>query len=256
MSETPVPETRMDAAGAEASASDSWQRKKTGASPGRPVSAFASVPPIAAQLGAGMTPESDATNLAAFVAAVRAAGMMRELGDAELEHHQAKTADADGAVARRLDLLDRYYEAEGDAVRSLRRRATDRWVLHRAGDRISAAQLLSRLLSVLPELSGTNLERVGSSSGTLVLRLGEHVCALDDDADDNGAQSVSVHEMVRALNVLLDRKGIRARLVGLLGDGQREGYIGLPSLTAAVGLLEADYLTPTDVETLMALTGW
>jgi hypothetical protein len=108
----------------------------------------------------------------------------------------------------------------------------------------------------VPELSGAHLERVGSASGTLVIRLGEHICALDDEHEERGAARVGVHEVVRALNVLLERKGVRARLVGLLGDGAREAYLGLPSLTSALALTEADYLTAPDIETLMSLTAW
>jgi hypothetical protein len=58
------------------------------------------------------------------------------------------------------------------------------------------------------------------------------------------------------MNVLLERKNVRARLVGLFGDGEREGYVGLPSLSSALALVEAGYLTAPDIETLMGLTAW
>jgi hypothetical protein len=190
-----------------------------------------------------------------FLAGLQAAGVLRELSLSEIERISRPLAET-RAAARRLDLLEAYYAAGGDAVAALRRRAADRWFVYRGSDGLGAPQLMQRLLGVVPELSGAHLERVGSSSGTLVIRLGDHICALDDENEERGGARVGVHEVVRALNVLLERKGVRARLVGLLGDGTREAYLGLPSLTSALALTEADYLTAPDVETLMALTAW
>jgi len=192
---------------------------------------------------------------AGFVAGLQAAGVLRELSLSELDRIQSNLRPGSGAT-RRLDLLEAYYAAGGDAVAALRRRATDRWFVFQATDNIGAPQLVQRLLGVVPELSGAHLERVGSSSGTLVLRLGEHLCALDDEQAERGRASVSVLEVVRAMNVLLDRKNVRARLVGLLGDGVREAYLGLGSLMNALPLVEADYLTAVDAEGLMGLSAW
>lgn len=267
MSETPLPEVRREGASDEVSA-----RRGSG----RPVSAFGSAPPLAqaglaqgtgngAVNGSGPPPSGEqptdpgvppALDEHGFLAGLQAAGALRELSLSEIERITRAVPEDVGAAARRIDLLEAYYAAGGDAVAALRRRAADRWFVYRGNDAIGAPQLMQRLLGVVPELSGTHLERVGSASGTLVVRLGEHICALDDEQEERGAARVSVHEVVRALNVLLERKGVRARLVGLLGDGQREAYLGLPSLTSALALTEADYLTAPDIETLMALTAW
>jgi hypothetical protein len=285
MSETPVPEARREVASDEGSA-----RRGSG----RPVSAFASsLPPLAAPLasnvngsegplpsrGSGLNPVPppdptpakgspangalasgeqalyDPLDEQGFIAGLQAAGVLRELSLSEIERISESLAEL-RAAPRRLDLLEAYYGASGDAVAALRRRAADRWFVYRSSDQLGAPQLMQRLLGVVPELSGAHLERVGSASGTLVIRLGDHICALDDEAEDRGIARVSVHEVVRALNVLLERKGVRSRLVGLLGDGAREAYLGLPSLTAALALTEADYLTAPDIETLMTLTAW
>jgi hypothetical protein len=184
--------------------------------------------------------------------------MLRELSLSELDRILRALQEDSPAEARRLSLLEAYYGASSDAVAALRRRATDRWFMYHAADGIGAPQLVQRLLGVLPEIAGAHLERVGSAGGTLgtlVLRLGEHVCAIDDELSGRD-MSVSVQEIVRAMNVLLERRNVRARLVGLFGDGTREAYVGLPSLSSALGLVEANYLTAPDVETLMALTAW
>jgi hypothetical protein len=268
MSETPVPEVRREVASDEVSA-----RRGSG----RPVSAFGSGPPSAAlpslvpdagngAVNGSLQPPSGeqptdpilpaSLDEHGFLAGLQAAGALRELSLSEIERISRSLPEDGGAAARRIDLLEAYYAAGGDAVAALRRRAADRWFVYRGSDAIGAPQLMQRLLGVVPELSGAHLERVGSASGTLVIRLGEHICAVDDEHAERGGARVSVHEVVRALNVLLERKGVRARLVGLLGDGAREAYLGLPSLTSALALTEADYLTAPDIETLMALTAW
>jgi len=89
------------------------------------------------------------------------------------------------------------------------------------------------------------------------LRAGEHVCALEDEThDDTGVISVSVRDIVRALNVLLERHSVRVRLIGLLGDGEREAYIGVSTMSAAVPLVENDCLAAPDAESLMQLAAW
>jgi len=282
MSETPVPEVQVEAAGEPAFAAEvptqaddgdlhaaaEQRAPKNGRLSGRPVSAFGSSSllmrhpaerpderPDERSQGQQDGEPSAQPDEAGFVAGLQAAGLLREFSLSELDRIQSSLRSEPGA-ARRLDLLDAYYAAGGDAVAALRRRATDRWFVFHATDNIGAPQLIQRLLGVIPELSGAHLERVGSSSGTLVLRLDDHLCALDDEQTGLSRASVGVPEVVRALNVLLDRKNVRARLVGLLGDGSREAYVGLGSLMNALPLAEADYLTAEDAEALMGLTAW
>jgi hypothetical protein len=252
MSETPVPDFRREFDDEGAVVGELLARRKSQS--GRPVSAFGS----ASTLVKADTPTAQAGDAgeSGLVAGLQAAGMLRELSLSELDRITRGLAHDSEAVARRLSLLEGYYSAGSDAVSALRRRATDRWFMFHQGDAVGAPQLVQRLLGVLPEIAGAHLERVGTGTlGTLVLRQGEHVCAIDDDNMSRDG-TVSVQEIVRALNVLLDRKGVRARLVGLLSDGAREAYLGLPSLSSALSLVEADYLTAPDVETLMGLTAW
>lgn len=252
MSETPVPDLRREFDDEGAVVGELLARRKSQS--GRPVSAFGSSANLLKVETTPMTP-GDAGE-SGLVAGLQAAGMLRELSLSELDRITRALPDGADAVARRLSLLEAYYSAGSDAVAALRRRATDRWFVYHAGDTIGAPQLVQRLLGVLPEIAGAHLERVGSGSfGTLVLRQGEHVCAIDDDAMGRDG-NVSVQEIVRAMNVLLERKGVRARLVGLFSDGAREAYVGLPSLSSSLALVEADYLTAPDVETLMSLTAW
>jgi hypothetical protein len=254
MSETPVPEYRRDYDDDGNVVSEARLRKKSQS--GRPVSAFGTSPTLVKVDTPPSTPAGDPGE-AGLVAGLQGAGILRELSLSELDRIVRALPDST-PEARRISLLEAYYGATTDAVAALRRRATDRWFLFSAGDMLGAPQLVQRLLGVLPEIAGAHLERVGGSSrgqGTLVMRLGDHVCAVDEEQSGRDA-NVSVQEIVRTMNVLLERKNVRARLVGLIGDGEREGYLGLPSLSSALALVEAGYLTAADVETLMGLTAW
>jgi hypothetical protein len=255
MSETPVPEFRRDYDDDGNVASEARLRKKSQS--GRPVSAFGSSPSLVKVDTPPSTPAGDPGE-AGLVAGLQAAGILRELSLSELDRIMRALREDAPPENRRLSLLEAYYGASTDAVAALRRRATDRWFLFHAGDMIGAPQLVQRVLGVLPEIAGAHLERVGGSApgqGTLVMRLGDHVCAVDEEQAGRDA-NVSVQEVVRTMNVLLERKNVRARLVGLFGDGEREGYVGLPSLSSALALVEAGYLTAPDIETLMGLTAW
>jgi hypothetical protein len=193
---------------------------------------------------------------ASFVSLLHEASLCGELDGLELTR-AARLIEHNSAPARRLDLLEAYYDAEGDPISGQRRVATDRWFVYRSQEGLNASQLVTRVLSVLPELASAHFERVGGPDGALVLRAGDHVCAIEDEADDGtGVVSVSVRDVVRAVNVLLERHNIRVRMVGLFGDGQREAYMGVSSMAAAVPLVEGDYLAAADAEMLMQLTAW
>jgi len=294
MSETPLPQTlsAMQSADAPDETSTTGEfraRRRNSTADLRPVSAFApghgngnhergrgSEPPASA-----VAPSADDQR---FAAALRSSGVASELTDAELARATAQLhgraavgartdeprPSTPSGPARRLDLLVAYYGVEHDPLAAQRRQATDRWFLFQAADALTAPQLLARLLDVVPELQGTQLERVGGHDGTLVVRAGDDVCALEDEREEDGrgqstpgsgaaeprVSSISVCDLVRALNVLLDRRSVRARLVGLIGDGSREAYLALPSVTSAIVLSSGDYLAVADAEALLDLTGW
>jgi hypothetical protein len=193
---------------------------------------------------------------ALFVAALREAGLISELRHLELSRAASYMGEGDVA-SRRIDLLAAYYEVEGDPISSKRRQAMDRWFLYNANDGLTAITLVQRLSAIAPEMDPARLTRIGGSAGALVLQSGDHVCALEDEREDApGSVSVSVRELVRAFNVLLDRHGVRTRLVGLVGDGRREAYLGQSTMGTAIQLANADYLTAPDGETLMQLAAW
>ncbi|MDB4974408.1 MAG: hypothetical protein JWN48_2749 [Myxococcaceae bacterium] len=267
MSETPLPQIasamHSDAPEGTANTGEYRARKRSITGDLRPVSAFSPghrghEPPASASPPASQATLSEDER--SFVAALRAAGIASELNEAE----QARTAAhirGEGRPARRLSLLASYYEAEHDALAGQRRKASDRWFLFDSAEGLNAHQLLARLLDIVPELQGTELERVGGRDGTLVLRDDDDVCALEDEQELEGREAppystISVCDLVRAINVLLDRRAVRVRLVGLIGDGTREGYLGLPSVAAGIALSSADYLAVADAEALLDLTGW
>lgn len=231
---------------------DAFARRGRPSSPGRAVSAFAparkSDPPVVENVS--LTPEDYA-----FVAMLREAGLVSEFHGGEVARvaRQLLSPDRRG---RLMDLLFAYYAAGGDALVSRRRMVTDRWFIYATRQALHLNQVLVRLLGVLPEIAGTRLERVADEDGPLVLCCDEHICALEDEIDERGVRTVSVAGLVRALNVLLDRQGVRSRLVGLFGDGTREAYLAISSMAAAVPLANAGYLHVPDAESLMEQTGW
>lgn len=255
MSQTPPPQSLVDTPDDSASPQilDGARMRKSRASSSRPVSAFA--PGVGARSDVIATAGVPSADDARFVSALKNAGVAAELDDDELTR-AARFVDSADPSTRRIELLNAYYESD-DPIAAQRRRATDRWFLFTADDGLNATQLLGRLLAVVPELAGSELERVGGPDGPLVLRVGDDVCALEDEQEvEPGSSTVSVCDLVRAINVLLDRRVVRARLVGLIGDGTREAYLGLPSVTAAIALSNEDYLAAVDAEALLDLTGW
>jgi len=253
MPETPLPQTLADGLDMSVGADDSRPRRRASTT-SRPVSAFAPTRTsrVPVTPGASHLTQEDCE----FVTALHEANVALDLDGAELTRaaHYLRFENGPG---RRLDLLDAYYAADGDPIVSQRRQATDRWFLFSADEGLTASSLVQRLLSVTPELGLARLERIGGADGALLLRAGEHVCGLEDDRlDEHGTVTVSVRDMVRAFNVLLDRHDVRTRLVGLFGDGTREAYFGQASMGSAIILANAQYLDAPDAEILMQRTAW
>lgn len=251
MSETPLPQMLVDSLDLSAGADDTRPRLRTGGS-SRPVSAFAPTRPSRVPAAGATLTDADCE----FVTALHEAHVALDLDGAELmrvAHH----VRCESGPGRRIDLLEAYYAANGDPMVSQRRQATDRWFLFSAEEGLTASALVQRLSSITPELGTARLESIGGNDGALLLRAGDHVCGLEDDRlDDHGTVTVSVRDMVRAFNVLLDRHRVRMRLVGLFGDGEREAYIGQASMGSAITLASAQYLDAPDAEILMLRTAW
>ncbi|MCA9615384.1 MAG: hypothetical protein H6721_08780 [Sandaracinus sp.] len=207
--------------------------------------------------------EADAT----YVRSLRTAGWLAELTDPLLAVFQESATANPDEDARRLDLLLLYYHAS-DTEAAARRRAQDRFFLHDADEPASARDLVVRLSSVTPELGTVTLERIGTDDGPLVLRAGEHLAAVSDPEEeeelDTGqidlseleeAASITVRGLVRAVNILLDRFGVRERLIPLPSDGRREAYAALP-VAEAMTLCRAGGLDVTNAERLFDLAAW
>ncbi len=205
----------------------------------------------------------------AFWQALRDANLLEELDPDGLVRMSAELSESD-SERRRIALLELYYAADGEPVTAARRRRADRFFLQRIGEPATAAGLVARLAELAPELPEVTLERIGGSDGPLVLRSGEHMAAVLDDYEeetDTGefdlteaearrrAPMVTVRGLVRAVNVLLDRFGVRQRLVNLRGDDEREVYVGV-GVTEAVLLVNAGHLEDETPEDVMNLGAW
>lgn len=191
---------------------------------------------------------------AAHFAALRQAGLCADLTDGLLMVLQERVGSKE-EDARRLDLLEHYYDANGDPGMSDKRWSDDRMVLFRAENGATARTIVSALAHSHPETGEMHLERLGGDDGPLVLRCGEHISAIDDDEVSSGAPTVSVRALVAAFNVVLDRYADPRRLVPLRGDGRREMYVAL-DLDHAVTLCLAGHLEEMSTSELMSLAGW
>jgi hypothetical protein len=241
-------------------------------------------PPADAGTGARlskMPPSESAERLAArlldsedleFVKALRGAGLLGELEGEELLRVATSVSDATG-LERRIDMLEDYYGAAGDTERSYFRRRRDRFFMQRASEASTAKRLVIKLAELAPEVGAIGLERIGGSTdGPLVLRAGEHFAALLDDYEENldtdevdlreiedarhgHVTMVTLRGLVRAVNVLLDRNGVRERMVALRSDEDREVYVAT-SVTEAIELARGGWLEDEDVEQVMELGGW
>lgn len=194
-----------------------------------------------------------------FVNAMTAAGLLLEMSADELEHTVHTQTSGDPAK-RCLDILERYYGANGDANVGLRRRMTDRFFMHRADDPVTARQLIVRLALLAPEVGKISLERIGEGDdGTYVLKAGEHFGGIvDDEAEDGGQDptgTLTVRALVRAVNVLLERSEHRYRFIPLLTDDTREAYVAT-TVAGALNLCQEQYLEESDVEALMHFASW
>ncbi len=201
-----------------------------------------------------------------LVESLREAGRLGELDDAALSDI-ADLVTAEPGPARRLDLLQHYYAADGQVDASERRVLADRFFLHQAEEPITAHALVGKLSALAPEVGPVSLERIGSHDGPLVLRAGDHFSAVVDDTEEldtgeidlseieNGSPTITVRGLVRALNVLLDCNDVRERLIELRSDGEREAYIGVP-VGRAVALCDGGLLEDEDPEDLMEFAGW
>ncbi|MBX3270428.1 MAG: hypothetical protein KF729_09220 [Sandaracinaceae bacterium] len=224
-----------------------------------------SAPPVSKQrLAAQLLDAADV----AFLEALRKAGLLAELDDDELLR-LASEVDAAGAESRKVELLELYYEI-GDAERREARRGADRFFMQRVGQPATASGLVGRLSVLTPELGGIALERIGGPDGPLVLRAGDHFCAvLDENEEEMDTDQVDLSEiegkadvpmvtvrgLVRSTNVLLDRHGIRERLISLRGDEDRELYVRL-GVTEALALCRDGYLEDEEPEDVMELGAW
>ena len=204
-----------------------------------------------------------------FLEALREAGLLAELDRDELLR-LASEAEGEDAESRRVELLELYYGAAGVGAASVRRRRADRFFLQRVGQPATAAGLVERLVNLVPELEEVLLERIGGDEGPLVLRAGEHFSAVLDDYEEEVdtdqfdvteaerrklVPMVTVRGLVRALNVLLDKNGVRERLVALRGDESAELYVSL-GVTEAITLARLGYLEDEDHEDVMELAAW
>lgn len=204
--------------------------------------------------------EQDATRK--FVDMLRGSGLLSDLDDQNTEAFCAASSTmvhASDRKGRHLDLLRNYYDAGGDSELAESRLLKDRFILHRDDAQTEAAELLGRISAVHPELPSIAIERLGEGlDSPLILRSGDHICALDDDGLDvleDGKQTVSVQSLVRATNVLLARHEERRRLLMLQPDAFREAFIAVP-MSEAIRLCRGGVLEAITPQNVMRFGGW
>lgn len=275
MSSEQVPSAQSSAASSSASSSSEEPRSSahspSSLPPPRSEPRLSQLPPAegAQRLAARLLDPKDLV----FLDVLRAAGLAEQLEGDELLRVATAIVDADG-LERRIDLLESYYGAGGDAALARARRTGDRFFLQHASDPVTAGALVARLAEITPELGTITLERIGGGAdGPLVVRAGEHFSALLDDYEETldtdeidlreleerrragGVTMVTVRGLVRAVNVLLDRHGVRDRMIALRSDDDREVYVAT-TVTEAIELARGGWLEDDDAEDVMELGGW
>ena len=195
----------------------------------------------------------------AFVRALQRAGLLSELDDLEFVRVvSAQHPRSVREITRNIDLLEAYYEGGGHVATASRRRARDRFFLHREDDHASAPQLVARLGALAPEIGAVSLDRVGGAEGQLVLRAGEQITAVVDDYEEtletneidlrelDSSPTITIRGLVRAINALLARVDIRVRLEVYLAFG----------VASAVELAKAEIIEDDDADELLDLGSW
>ncbi|MEM8608219.1 MAG: hypothetical protein AAGF92_14000 [Myxococcota bacterium] len=190
-----------------------------------------------------------------FVKTLNAAGLACELDNDQLDRI-ASEVDEDRIDARRMDILERYYDIGDESGFGAERRATDRFFHHHDDFVVNAHQIVEKLAVVNHEISSVTLQRIGAEDGPLVLRAGEHFSAVTDEEDDSGeAGTVAVRALVRALNALLAKASVAERLVPLVPDEVRELYVGVTE-EGAMTLLQGGCTEISAVQALREFASW
>lgn len=209
-------------------------------------------------------PPMPTDNDGSFVNALQAAGLLVDLDDMEFLRIINQLPDNMSGPERRMQLLSLYFQGGDDPAAGWKRTQADRYFIHRETDAVSAQSILRRVCALCPEVGQVTLERIGEARyGQLVLRNNEHVIAVvdDDELDDDDATvpitmpTVTVRGIVRAMNMLLQRAGVRLRLVPLASNDHAEAYIAM-SVRAVMDLAKAEFLDEDDPEELMEFAGW
>ena len=208
-------------------------------------------------------PPTPNDNDGSFVTAMQGAGLLADLDDNEFLRIIEDLPDTLTGAARRMELLSRYFQG-GDEAASARRTKTDRFFIHREADAVSAQSILRRVSALAPEIGQVSLERIGEARyGQLVLRTQEHVVPVvdDDEVDEDDATvpimmpTVTVRGIVQATNVLLQRAGVRVRMIPLASNDFAEAYISM-TVRAVMELAKGGFLDEDDPEELMEFAGW
>lgn len=209
-------------------------------------------------------PPSPAESDGTFVTAMQGAGLLTDLDDSEFVRIIEDLPDTLTGPARRMELLCLYFQGGDDANAGWKRTQTDRFFIHRETDAVSAQSILRRVSALAPEIGQVSLERIGEARyGQLVLRTGEHVVPVvdDDEVDEDDATvpitmpTVTVRGIVQATNVLLQRAGVRVRMIPLASNDFAEAYIAM-TVRAVMELAKGGFLDDNDPEELMEFAGW
>jgi hypothetical protein len=196
-----------------------------------------------------------------FLRALKAARLLGELSverPPRICYEEARP----GVLARRQSILRTYFSADGDEEASLRRRLQDRYFALAADDPASAAELVTRLATITPELPDLRLAQLHETthrtsyalkSGGSISRIADEWARLSVGRDGPAiTHALPVRSIVRALNELLDGAGTPQRLAPLLTDRTIDVYVGIGHESAAM-LSEGGYLEDIDIEDVIEL---
>lgn len=190
-----------------------------------------------------------------FVDLLQVVGLVSDLDDDALASITTDLSEARVDI-RRMDILERYYRANGDSLLASHRMQSDRFIIHNASDHVTAHILVDRLSVLIPEVSEVELQRIGGEDGPLVLRSGDNFSAItDDDIEMSEQGTVSVKSVVRAFNRLIAHTDLPTRFVPFVADELREIYIAL-SKDGMLALARGGCIEPLPMAAIDDFAAW
>ena len=227
-----------------------------------------SSPPASRVPSSARVPSDDGNSPRSFVRTAQACDLMSHLDAETLEALIAGPPSlGDDSATQRVAIMRRYYNGPVDEAVCRAREEDDRYVLFETGKGTTGIDLIALVESRVPEVAPLSLERIGVADGPLVVRSGGDILSavLEDEIDLDSGQvdlseldsipTVAVRAVMRAVNIVLDRRGVEERFVLLAADDSCECYV-MVAQESALRLCSEGHMEDHDDQAVRDLGAW